>query len=297
MEGERRPYVVSDDINGLMSSWAAHNGLEVPQSGVFKSVTRDLRSQLEGIFPENVDVIDESTIRPGLEALVQSSRTPVISLDRAYVRPDLPNVEGYIDLTRGVDESFRDIGIRQRPGHETKDQQLAKLWTPTPQPVALVDDVLFTGGSLLGLAEDLALVNRPVTKVIAGIAIGDGVTRLENSGIEVTYVEKYDNVIDEVCARDFYPGVPFSGRSIFTPTGEVWSAPYIAPFGDPVVWASIPEERAQDFSQACLEQAITVWSAVEKASETKIPSSRIPRRIKGVDDERSVVYALKRHQS
>jgi hypothetical protein len=87
-----------------------------------------------------------------------------------------------------------------------------------------------------------------------------------------------------------------SGRTVYHTNGETWSAPYVSPYGDPEEWATIPPEHVDDFSAACIDQAITIWQAVERASDTKIPSRAVPRQLRGVRDEKSFVFALQRQQ-
>lgn len=297
LETGSTPYVISNDVAGLMTRWTQAEGLEMPRNGLLPALSSELQQTLSGYFAGGVEVIDEQEIHTGLQSLMAASAHPIVSLDRAYVGKDTPNLAGYIEVTRGVNDKLEDIGVRPRPGQPSKEEQLQRLWTPDIQPVTLVDDVLFTGGSIVNLADDLVRVNRPVRTVIAGIGIQGGIDNVEQNGIEVVTVRTYPDVVDEVCARDFRPGVPMSGRSVYSAEGRHSSAPYVAPFGNPERWATIPRQRVPEFSELCLDQAITLWSAVENASGTKIPTDRIPRQIRGVEANSSIVSALKRHRT
>ena len=292
------PYVVSADVRGLMTRWTSENGLQLPKNGFFEEKTAELHDTLNGYFPGGVEIVDEREIKSGIMQMAERSENPIISLDRAYLTESTPdiNINGYIDLTRGVDENLNGIGLRERSGTPSKESQLESYRTKSPQPITLVDDVIFSGEGVVEIAKDLAAVNRPVDKIIAGIGIAGGIERIEEFGIEVATVRQYSQVIDEVCARDFYPGVPMSGRSVYASDGSNYSAPYIRPFGKPETWASIPEQHADDFSKARLGQAIEMWSEIERASGVKIPTNQAPRQLLGANDEQSIVYALKRHE-
>jgi hypothetical protein len=291
----QHPYVVSSDVAGLMERWTSHNGLQLPKNGFFKHLTNDLHETLKGYFSEGVEIVDEQELRSGLLDKVAHSYNPVISLDRAYLNEQTPNITGFIDLTRGIDENLKGIGLRERPGTASKDIQLERLRTSEITPITLVDDVIFSGEGVVEIAKDLTSVNIRVDKVIAGIGIVKGIELIQDQGIEVDTVRTYDAVIDEVCARDFYPGVPLSGRSVYTEGGNNYSAPYISPFGNPEAWANIPEEHVENFSQIGIAHAVAIWEAVEHASDRKIPAEQTPRWVRGLEDDQSIVYALRRH--
>jgi hypothetical protein len=101
-------------------------------------------------------------------------------------------------------------------------------------------------------------------------------------GKEVHCVRFYEDVIDEVCERDFYPGVPMSGR-LLAGVGN-WGAPYIKPFGNPEKWASIPSEHVADFSWLCLENAVALFETIEQLSGRSVHIEDLDRRIVGLPE-------------
>jgi hypothetical protein len=289
-----KPYIVSSDTSFLMQRWAKRSGFEIPNQDYFTSLNKDLHNVLSGYFPGEVIIVGEQTLQTGMNKLASESKLPLISLDRAYATPKTPNLVGFIDATRMVNEQFEDIGLSPRPGFKSLEEQIDDLKTPTESPVALVDDVVFTGGGVKKIAEALAQVNRPVHKVIAGIGIKKGVILLNESGLEVECVEEYAEVIDETCKRDFLACVPMSGRTVRGDNGSYWSAPYFKPFGNPEKWASIPPDKVNDFSDFCMTASIAMWKEVERVSGVSVPVESISRRLKGMQVNISVTEALRR---
>lgn len=288
------PYVVSQDVEGLMTKWSEKNGLIVPETGFTKELSQELEGVLADAIDAPIEMVNQEAIKEAMEAFMEASQYPIISLDRAYIDQDSPNVSGFIDVTRMVDEHLEGIGLQPRPGYPSLQEQLEALRTEEISPVTLVDDVIFEGAGALQLAELLKSVNRPVRKIIAGIGIAEGVERLRNADIEVECYRTYDDVVDEICERDFLPGVPMSGRTLRDAQGEHWSAPYISPFGNPEKWASIPEPKGLIVSKACLALTVRLWSEVERKSGLIIPANRLPRRLQLIDGDESAVAGLNR---
>lgn len=301
MVSERqRPYVVSADAQGLMTRWSERNGYVIPANGsFFEGMLSDLQDVLSGYFPGGVEIIPEERLRSGLIQEVARSQFPVVSLERAYLPKNAQNLIGFIDATRAVDQNLNDVGIVARPGCLPLESQLNILQDQLKRKgvdtVALLDDVIFNGDGMLRVVDDLKQKGINVTRVIAGVGIKNGVDRLREREITVVCLEEFAEVVDEVCQRDYYVGVPYSGRTLVDQQGIIFSAPYLLPFGNPIEWASIPEDKAREFSEFCLSQSILLWTRVESNSQQEVPMKALPRRVKvvGIPEEISIVKALK----
>lgn len=292
-ESNNAPYIVSADAGGLLKRWGAENGFAMPSDAYFNDLAVDLRDELGRATDLDVEVVQQDELRNGMLHLMSGNELPAISLDRAYLTDN--EVDGYIDMTRAVDANFNDLGIRPRPGSAPLAQQLNALRTSSESPIVLVDDVIFSGEGAVDISKSLAEVNRPVKLIIAGIAIAEGIERLNEAGIEVACVREYEDVADEVCERDFLAAVPMSGRTVLGENGDHWSAPYFEPFGNAEKWASIPGETAPAFSRFCLSQSVELWSEIEKTSGRKVPVTAVPRKLKMTNGEESITIALRRH--
>lgn len=130
----------------------------------------------------------------------------------------------------------------------------------------LVDDVIFSGEGCCDVVIKGRNMGRNITKVICCVSIGTGKKKLDDLGIQTQSLYHFENVIDEVCLRDFIPGLPFSGRPfIQNPAhflGKHKFVPYLLPWGDPHERISVPKNNEVQFSIDCLELAIEFWSEV-----------------------------------
>jgi hypothetical protein len=293
----RETYVVSADLTGLLKEWGVRSGYSVPSKDYLLGLSDDLQSALaDSVANTDVEVVHEAELSAGIRQLVEGFGYPVVSLDRAYVNKETPNLVGYIDVTRAVDTNFNSLGLLPRAGCPSLANQINGLAKDCQGRIALVDDVIFSGEDLAksgGIIEQLKQVGLDVDIVIAGIGIGEGVEKVRKLGIDVVCVREYEKVRDEVCKRDFFAAVPMSGRMVVDENGQIWSAPYFGPFGDAVKWASIDPEKAADFSRFCLEQSISLWSEIERQSQATVLTEATPRSIKGLTNGISIVSALK----
>ena len=221
------------------------------------------------------ELVSEDEISCGLAELVAESGLPVVSLDRAYFESELN-----LEIARLVDKNGKDRGLGHRSGTPLLAQQIRKLQMSGVREVVVVDDVVFTGALLERIIELLSRIRIRVPLICAGIGIVGGINRISGTKREIRCVRTYKEVIDEVCERDFYPGVPLSGRLLVG--DDNIGVPYILPFGKPESWASIPSEQATDFSRFCLHQTATLFDEIERHSGRPILCRDLGRKVVGL---------------
>lgn len=271
---DQRPYVVSADIRLLLEQWAKRTGYSIPEDNFFTSLRADFSSYMKNIFP-GFEMVPENELTVGLRKLIGTNDTTIISLDKTYYPSDIT-----LDVTRQIDTSGNNIGLGRRADAPTLLSQFRKFQKTGNTCVALVDDVIFSGDVLRRIAIALTRLNLNVSSIYAAVGIKEGIDLLRNSGYNVFCVREYPDVIDEICERDFYPGVPLSGRLIDV-TNNV-GAPYILPFGKPGEWASIPNERQKPLSQFCIAQTIKLFGEIENKSNRIITCSATARKVPGM---------------
>ncbi|MBI4096527.1 MAG: hypothetical protein HY425_02290 [Candidatus Levybacteria bacterium] len=268
---QQSPYVVSQDIGILMKKWAKERNFNLPNEEFITQLRSEFAQFMKRIFP-SFESVNENELSNGLRSLVESTELFSISLDRVYFQSN-PS----IDISRLVDNEGKDKGLGRRRDSSSLLGQFKKLKKLDIKEAVLVDDVVFSGSLVERIMNVLSDINIKIPVICAGIAIKEGIDIIAKSGKELRAVKIYDKVIDEVCERDFYPGVPFCGRSLNSCDNV--GIPYILPFGDPGKWASIPQEWQKPFSQFCLRQSIKLFEKVENCSGRYIYCSDLDRKI------------------
>lgn len=271
MENSNRPYIVSADIRLLLEEWALHKEFVLPSNNFFWQLRENFSAFMRGIFPL-FELILEAELTDGIAQLVADSGLTPVSLDRAYF-----HTATHLDIARLVDSAGRDIGLGHRPETLPLLQQFRSLKEAGLKEVALVDDVVFTGELAERVIQCLSQLGIRVPLVCAGIGVVEGIQRINRSKREVRCVRRYEKVIDEICERDFYPGVPFSGRLLAG--GSNVGVPYLLPFGNPGKWASIPSEWQIPFSEFCIQQTINLFQEIEICSNRMVSCAELGRMV------------------
>lgn len=271
-----KPYVVSADIYLLLQQWAAKRGFTLPPPEFFAELRRKFTEFFTSIFP-TFELIPEQELVKGIAALVPANRFSVC-LERAYYS----HVADFVyEACRSTPDALPgEEFLRERVGapelHIQSGQLREKLKNSWKPGIVLVDDMLFTGRLLKAFSKSSR--GKPVMLTCVGVEVeivGANGSRWfrEQTGLEVRSVRRYGEVIDAVCERDFYPGVPLSGR--LSSLSYNWRAPYVFPFGKPTEWASIPPDEVGIVSVFCIQQTIALFAAIEKASQKEVMTQDI----------------------
>ncbi len=270
---KNKPYVVSADIYLLLGKWARQKKFILPEKEFFAELRRGFSSYMFQMF-SNFELISEGEISKHIQNVTIASKLHSVSLDQIYFSSN-----SSIELTRNVNLQGEDRGIQHRFGNPNLLRQLRQLKVSGIKEVCLVDDVIFSGVLIERVIKLLSNMEISVPVVCAGIGIQEGIDRIICNKREVICKKVYEEVIDEVCERDFYLGVPFSGRSLIG--SENVGLPYILPFGKPREWASIPLEFQKAFSEFCINQTVVLFEEIQKISNKKVCCSDIERKVPG----------------
>lgn len=162
--------------------------------------------------------------------------------------------------------------------------------------IILVDDVVFSGNVLKNITRLFRENGIRVIGIRAAISTEES---FENFNKQLKLGLKCgcllgENVIDQICERDFYFGIAQSGISVKDGSGRILKAPYFKPYGDPVKRASIPKEYETVFSNNCLLRSMFLWRCMEKRSQREFYIKDMPEEIVGTNQEERIVEILKK---
>lgn len=281
-----KPYVVSADIYLLLSKWAKQENFILPEKSYFEKIRREFSNRMLEIFPD-FEFVSEEELVYGLEAFSLQSDVPIVSLDKVYSKSEL-----HLDITRTVDIDGNDLSIQGRYGAPSIDEQIGNIKKAGFSKIALMDDVIFSGSLIERLIAEFGRLKVTVSAVYAGIGILEGVERIQKAGPTVSAVRQYEKALDVICERDFYPGIPYCGRSIGGT--DNFCLPYLLPFAQKNLekWSSIPQKHQESFSYFCIEQTIRMFGKIERCSNKAIMMEDLERKIWGQPHTGRFVEAL-----
>lgn len=242
---EKKPYVISAELDLLgEDSDSVIDGEQI--EGFRESLDADLRD-----MGKQTEWVGSNEIQEGLITLINRTKLPVISLDDRYIK----DADTFLGISRGIDDELNDVGYVPRVGYPSISDQIDKMQVSGTEAI-VADDVVFSGEMLVWLKEELLRRRKiKIVGAIAGIAIGEGIERLNDLGMTVEAVRSFDAVDDELCERD-QAVVPGSGRRNDESNVNVL---YFDPiYGRPKAWASISGDKLYDFAANSYERSARI---------------------------------------
>lgn len=304
MEEIKKGVVFSNDINLILNGKNSlnynykENGIIIPMDNFIRDLRDDFKRISKRTYGDDVVIIDEYAMSYYMNMFTDKykEKYPIVSMDDIYVTCDNERVFR-LDCTRM--SGSKDMVPRSNPldknGVRKQIEELANIFkSQNEKEIMLLDDVIFSGSVIDYISKIFKENDIDVVGAIAAISSIDGYTMFNNLKEKVNcgYLMRED-VIDEICERDFYYGVAQSGMARVV-DGVVYKAPYFMPFGDPVARASVPENRKEYFSTMCVNLSLDLWEEIERLSKREIMNYELPERILNTDYNEGVVKTLRK---
>lgn len=274
-------FVVTNDV-GVRVSGLRSIGLKTPDSNdpIFKEFHAGLIEQISRMLPE-IKVVEHDMTELADEiwsraiqlktslasAVVVSTCAELAATRRGHV----------IEMNRIVDVNGNILGFGPRPGTDLLSRQIASIGAfAHGKSIVIAEDGTFSGGTIEFLVKQFTKRCIEVAGVVVGICFpvaAKSLGKLFNGNLMV--VEETEEPFEWIPDHDFLPFIPNCGRvfgsmfgdegmPLYNQDGISFCFPYILPFGNPAKWASIPQEHAANFSLFCLEQALGIFSYLDK---------------------------------
>ena len=213
-------------------------------------------------------------------------------MDKIYISPDEENIF-FLDCTR-VNGTNKIISRKR----ESLDEQIKRLGTIfRGKEIIIADDVVFSGTVLKTIIDRLEQYDVKVVGIITSITSREGYDKFNDKskykyGLQANFIMNND-VIDQVCERDFYFGIAGSGIMIEKKDSYL-KAPYFYPYVSPNERASIPIESEREYSIGCLERNIYFWEDIDKRRGKSTLIKELPEEIIYTEKDEEVVKTLKK---
>lgn len=295
-----RPYVLTCDLQNKVKSFE-RIGLTLP-SGTDQFFT-DFQTKLSGLIADSLSIGGRkpevriitmedlaSDILSGAKKLLKGSlmRNGVIvstCLEIASTSEDMTlAVNRIVDHCGHTYNHDGDIKIGPRPGCLPIHMQIDNIGKlANGRPVVIVEDGIFTGGTLSKIVDMFQKAHIKVAAIVVGFAFEGSIERVQKvfKG-EIMKIIDIENPIDWMPDHDFFPFVPNSGKVVGHPMngmlfplynqeGYSFSIPYLKPFtSDMSSWTAIPPASVEQISGYCLSMAKEFFGKLERENNREI---------------------------
>lgn len=304
MERVQSGIVFSNDIFRIMQGQNAlgfdynKNGLIIPNERQIEVMRNDFKKDVNRIFNGDVTIFSEEEMDGFLyDSLADSWEFPIVSLDQIYFKGEMDST--FLDCTRL--DGTNEVISRKNPNETASvDNQIKEIAEKTKakgkDEVILVDDVVFSGNVLKMIIKKLKQAGIEVSGIRASISTDESYryfNQVLRKGLKCGCILG-EEVIDQVCERDFYFGIAQSGIATRNSEGRIIKSPYFKPFGNPVKRASIPKKYEEFFSNGCLMRSMYLWKCIEDNCGRKIYMDEMPETNVNTNTNDRVLYTLRR---
>lgn len=298
--------VFSNDIKKILEGNNAldfsykKSGIIPPSEDFIEQLRLDFRKDVNKIFDNKALILNEEEM---LESMSKSISDvlgvyPIISLDKIYLCPDNSNII-FLDCTR-LDGSTNLVSRNNFNDFNDVDNQIKLisnyLKSNKINEIILADDVVFSGSVLKNIINKFKRNDIEVIGIRSCLSMSNPYDMFNQDlplGLKCGYLMK-NEVIDQICERDFYFGIVQSGISIKDKSGSIYKAPYFKPFGNPVERASVPTEYEKYFSEGCIKRSIYLWKEIEKNSNKEFLIKDLPEKIYLTNEQEKIIKVLKK---
>ena len=305
---DTKRYFVSQDLETIVTRWCDGQSWKAPEAVFFGKLRARLIEALKHAFREPVEYdatryrIEISPLK--LDSLCAIRRDPNdksefwIALDDIAVS----SCDVHLEITRIYDCDARKIGVGSRDRARTLLQQVAECQRKysdyarkiAKPKIVLADDGAYEGASIIAVARMLQRQGLPISTVKLGFATSKAVEAIINTlrppefsiatDLSVANIVGNDVVHVWVCERDFYLGVPRSGRTYGLPHDPDGAAPheypisfpYVEPFAVSRGGGSIDIGKFS-FGRSQIEASIDLWNEIQRLNKTILYVSDAPR--------------------
>lgn len=296
--------VFSEDIelilngNNALNYSYKDNGIIIPDKTFIKNLRMDFYKLAKLVYNTNIVIVTEQEMIDAMNNIVNEykGRYPIVSMDQIYINCDNKDIYS-LDVTRLTGSS--EMVSRSNPLDKDSVRKQVESISNTlkgqgKDKIVLLDDVIFSGSVIDYISK---LFNENGINVVgagAAISSNEAFNRFSNldEKIKCEYLMS-DNVIDEICERDFFYGIAQSGM-VKEENGIAYKAPYFLPYGDPVARASCPEDKKEFFSRELIKLSLRLWKEIERLSGKTIMNYELPEQILNTNLNESVVKTLKK---
>ena len=296
--------VFSEDIKLIMEGNNALNyrfsdkGIIIPDDNFIRNIRMNFYNIMKDVYDTNVVIVTEKEMKDAMESIVEEykGKYPIVSMDQIYI--DCDNKDIYsLDVTRvtGSKEMVSRADPLDKDSVRKQVSKIANMLKANKQDsIILLDDVIFSGSVIDYISKLFSEYNIKVIGAGAAISSNEAYNRFStlDKKVKCEFL-MMNNVIDEICERDFFYGIPQSGM-VKVENGIAFKAPYVLPFGDPVARASCPESKKGYLSKELIQLSLMFWEETQRLSNKIIMNYELPERILNTDINESVVKTLKK---
>ena len=223
---------------------------------------------------------------------------PIVSLDKIYLTID-NEYTYFLDCTR-LDGSS-ELVSRNNPLDpfyvDNEIKKLSKIFLDYGvKEIVLADDVVYSGKVLSTIIEKFRCNNIYVVGIRSCVSTFLSYKYFNYNlplGLKCGCILG-NNVVDQICERDFYFGIVQSGISIKDNNDIVYKSPYFKPYGNPVERASIPSDMEFKFSKGCLKRSYLLWDEINTLSNNEFLIGDLPEKIINTNETDSIARVLKK---
>ena len=284
----QRKYLLTIDLYKTLEGFA-RTGLKIPDQSFCESSSQRLIQKLKECLPYcELEVIQFHEVVNRLAALAREISMGIPEVVIVSTIPDVAAKLGghCLQVNRIVDCSGKMLGIGPRPGYASLGEQFNRI--KRDQPVILVEDGSFSGGTVSKIIELIELSNRSIEYLVVGFLFPSAKKNILKVFPDISRIHclRDDNFLDWMPDHDFYPFLPNSGRVVgYSYNGQVLpvylhnglslSMPYLLPYGQPADWANIVPEKQYEFSIFCIHEAIALFYKMERLNGEYVTLERL----------------------
>lgn len=298
--------VFSNDIKKILNGNNAlnfkyfKNGIPENLTDTIDNLRINFSKETKKIFNNKAEIITEEKMQDSLLTNITQyiNKIPIVTLDSIYLKPNNQNIY-FLDCTRLNQESNL-VSRNDMNNPFSVEQQIKKLSLlfklQKQQEIIITDDVIYSGSVIKKVIKLFNKEGIKVKIVISAITTSKAqkdIIKSLNIPIKSEIILD-ENIIDQICERDFYFGIAGSGIATRTNENIIKKAPYFYPYGNPIVRASIPEKNALQFSKNCINRSILLWEEIQKRTNQFIYIKDLPEQIINTNPNEEIIYTLKK---